>query len=69
MKKYENTQDLRTQLHTEIQARVEAVAKGVPRDYSEYQNLCGVISGLSIAERLVIDLQDREINDDDGFTA
>ena len=44
----------------------EAMASGACKDFGEYRNLCGVIHGLELAERDVLDLQSAiEDNDDD----
>ena len=32
------------------------VASGAPKDYAEYQKACGVIEGLSLAEREILDM-------------
>jgi len=33
-----------------------ALRTGQPKDFSEYKNLCGVIQGLNLAERIINDL-------------
>ena len=38
---------------------VEAVSNNAAKDYSEYQKLCGVIQGLAIAERHLLDLAEK----------
>ena len=35
----------------------DTVAGGGCKDFGEYQNLCGVIHGLALAERELLDLQ------------
>jgi len=47
---------------TEIE---QHLGRGVAKDYSEYQKLCGVIQGLDFAEELTQDLQKRMENDGD----
>ena len=59
MKKNEapkDADDLLKKLREELHARNTALVRGSPADYAAYQNLVGVISGLSIAERLTLDL-------------
>ena len=55
---------LQKQLREEIEVRTEAVARGGAADFAAYQNLVGTISGLVLAERLLIDLLE-SVNDDD----
>ena len=40
------------------------LGRGVAKDYSEYQKLCGVIQGLDFAKELAQDLQKRMEKDD-----
>ena len=47
---------------TEIE---QHLGRGVAKDYSEYQKLCGVIQGLDFAKELAQDLQKRMEKDDD----
>jgi hypothetical protein len=43
--------------YTELkQSRADVLAEGVMKDFGEYQNLCGVIQGLSLAQREIMDL-------------
>jgi hypothetical protein len=36
--------------------RADVLAEGVMKDFGEYQNMCGVIQGLSLAQRELMDL-------------
>ena len=47
---------------TEIE---QHLGRGVAKDYSEYQKLCGVLQGLDFAKELAQDLQKRMEKDDD----
>jgi len=51
-----NADDLLKKVRDELAMRTTALTRGNPADYAAYQNLVGVISGLSIAERLIVDL-------------
>jgi hypothetical protein len=44
---------------------IEALASGACKDFGEYRNLCGVIHGLELAERDLLDLQSAMEHDDD----
>jgi hypothetical protein len=43
----------------------ETLASGVIKDYSEYQRLCGVISGLDHATQIILDLAKRLEKEDE----
>lgn len=43
----------------------ETLASGVIKDYSEYQRLCGVISGLDYATQTILDLAKRLEKEDE----
>ena len=62
-----NGAELHNALKEEIQMRADALVRGSPKDYAEYQKLVGVISGLSLAEQMLKDLLERD-NDDDGYS-
>ena len=47
---------LRDKLRKDMNNYVDDMAGGVCADYASYQKLCGVIQGLAIAERHLIDL-------------
>ena len=48
---------LRKKLRERMNDLADTVAGGGAKDFGEYRNLCGVIHGLAIAEREVLDLQ------------
>ena len=41
------------------------IGQGALKDYSEYQNLCGVIQGLEFAKQCISDLAKRMETEDD----
>ena len=43
----------------------EHLGTGVPKDYSEYQNICGKISGLLSTRRYIQDLNKQMENSDE----
>jgi hypothetical protein len=47
---------LREQIRTDMNNYADDCAGGQCRTFEEYQKLCGVIQGLAIAERYIIDL-------------
>ena len=47
---------LREKIRTDINNYADDMAGGACRSFEEYQKLCGVISGLAIAERYLLDL-------------
>lgn len=47
---------LRDQIRTDMNNYADDLAGGSCRTFDEYQKLCGVIQGLAIAERYIIDL-------------
>lgn len=38
---------------------------GSPKDYADYQNICGKVYGLSIAQRIVGEMKERFKDNDD----
>lgn len=44
---------------------IEALASGACKDFGEYRNLCGVIHGLELAERDLLDLQSAMEHEED----
>ena len=50
---------LSSQLREEINAVTESLAAGAAKDYAEYQNLCGKIRGLLVAQSKLNDLKER----------
>jgi len=47
---------LRDKLRNDMNNYADDLAGGVCRNFEEYQKLCGLISGLAIAERYLLDL-------------
>jgi hypothetical protein len=47
---------LRDKLRTDMNNYADDLAGGACRSFEEYQKLCGIISGLALAERYLIDL-------------
>ena len=50
---------LSSQLRDEMDAVKESLAAGAAKDYAEYQNLCGKIRGLLVAQSKLNDLKER----------
>lgn len=50
---------LREKLRTDMNNYCDDVAGGQCRSFDEYKKLCGVIQGLAIAERHLIDLAEK----------
>jgi hypothetical protein len=57
---------LREQIRKDMNNYADDLATGVCQDFAAYQKLCGVIQGLAVAERYVIDLAEKveKANDD-----
>ena len=57
---------LRDQIRKDMNNYADDLATGVCQDFAAYQKLCGVIQGLAVAERYVIDLAEKveKANDD-----
>ena len=53
---------LSSQLREEMDAVKESLAAGAAKDYAEYQNLCGKIRGLLVAQSKLNDLKERMEN-------
>ena len=47
---------LRNQIRTDMNNYADDIAGGACRTFDEYQKLCGIISGLALAERYLLDL-------------
>jgi hypothetical protein len=47
---------LREKLRTDMNNYTDDLAGGACRSFDEYQKLCGVIQGLAVAERHLLDL-------------
>ena len=50
---------LRDKLRTDMNNYADDCAGGACRNFDEYQKLCGVIQGLAIAERHLLDLAEK----------
>ena len=50
---------LREKIRTDMNNYADDLAGGGCRSFDEYQKLCGVIQGLAIAERHLIDLAEK----------
>jgi hypothetical protein len=47
---------LRDQIRRDMNNYADDLAGGACRSFEEYQKLCGIISGLALAERYLLDL-------------
>ena len=56
---------LREQVRKDMNNYADDLAGGACRSYDEYQKLCGIIQGLAIAERYLIDLAEKAENSED----
>jgi len=56
---------LREKLRTDMNNYADDCAGGACRTFEEYQKLCGVIQGLAIAERHLLDLAEKVEKSDD----
>ena len=50
---------LREKIRTDMNNYADDIAGGACRSFEEYQKLCGIISGLALAERYLLDLQQK----------
>jgi hypothetical protein len=50
---------LRDKIRTDMNNYADDIAGGACRSFEEYQKLCGIISGLALAERYLLDLQQK----------
>jgi|APGre2960657404_1045060.scaffolds.fasta_scaffold266702_2 hypothetical protein len=50
---------LRTELRKYMNEYADNVATGSCQDFAEYKRLCGVIEGLALAEREILDIRDK----------
>jgi hypothetical protein len=50
---------LREQIRTDMNNYTDDLANGVCQTFDQYQKLCGVIQGLAIAERYLLDLAEK----------
>lgn len=65
MNDYVHVDLFRDHLRKEMNNYADDVATGVCADFAAYKELCGVIRGLALAERLLIDLAKEKVDDDD----
>ena len=56
---------LREQIRKDMNNYADDCAGGSCKNFEEYQKLCGVIQGLALAERYIIDLAQTVENADD----
>jgi len=56
---------LREKIRTDMNNYADDMAGGSCRSFEEYQKLCGLISGLAIAERYLLDLLKESEEDDE----
>jgi hypothetical protein len=50
---------LRDKIRTDMNNYADDLAGGACRSFDEYQKLCGIIQGLALAERHLIDLAEK----------
>jgi hypothetical protein len=50
---------LREQIRTDLNNYADDLAGGSCQNFEQYQKLCGVIQGLAMAERYIIDLAEK----------
>jgi len=58
---------LRDKIRTDMNNYADDLAGGACRNFEEYQKLCGIISGLALAERYVLDLLEKVEKANDGI--
>ena len=56
---------LRDKIRTDMNNYADDLAGGSCRSFDEYQKLCGVIQGLAIAERYLLDLAKKAEDEDE----
>lgn len=56
---------LRDKIRTDMNNYADDLAGGVCRSFDDYQKLCGVIQGLAMAERHLMDLAEKLENSDE----
>lgn len=56
---------LREKIRNDMNNYADDLAGGTCRSFEEYQKLCGVIQGLAIAERHLLDLAEKVENADE----
>jgi hypothetical protein len=65
VKDYVNAKLFDEYLRREMNNYADDVATGVCADFVAYKELCGVIRGLALAERLLLDLAKEKDDEDD----
>ena len=58
---------LRDKIRTDMNNYADDIAGGACRNFEEYQKLCGIISGLALAERYLLDLLEKVEKANDGI--
>ena len=58
---------LRDKIRTDMNNYAADLAGGACRSFEEYQKLCGIISGLALAERYLLDLLEKVEKANDGI--
>jgi len=58
---------LRDKIRTDMNNYADDLAGGACRNFEEYQKLCGIISGLALAERYLLDLLEKVEKANDGI--
>jgi len=61
---YVNVKLFNEYLRKELNNYADDIATGVCADFAAYKELCGVIRGLALAERLLLDLAKEEEDDE-----
>ena len=56
---------LREKIRTDMNTYADDIAGGAYRNFDEYQKLCGLIQGLALAERYLLDLAEKVENSDE----
>lgn len=57
---------LRDKLRNDMNTHADDLASGMCRNFDEYQKLCGVIQGLALAERYLLDLVEAQQKDEES---
>lgn len=56
---------LREKIRTDMNNYADDLASGTCRSFDEYQKLCGLIQGLAVAERYLLDLAEKAEKEDE----
>lgn len=57
---------VRKELRKDMNDKADFLAGGGAQSFEQYQHVCGVIQGLALAERHILDLAERLKRDDDN---